>query len=25
VEEQKRALDGMIVFYNEHFKEELNS
>ena len=25
VEEQKRALDGMIVFYNEHFKEDLNS
>jgi len=22
VEEQKRALDGMIVFYNEHFREE---
>jgi len=22
VEEQKRALDGMVVFYNEHFREE---
>ena len=25
VEEQKRALDEMIAFYNEHFREELNS
>ena len=25
VEEQKRALDEMIAFYNEHFKEDLNS
>ena len=25
VEEQKKALDEMIAFYNEHFKEELNS
>lgn len=25
VEEQKRALDGMIAFYNEHFREDLNS
>ena len=25
VEEQKRALDDMITFYNEYFKEESNS
>ncbi|EMR73447.1 putative transcriptional regulator [Thaumarchaeota archaeon SCGC AB-539-E09] len=25
VEEQKRALDDMIAFYNEHFKEEPHS
>ena len=25
VEEQKRALDEMIAFYNEHFREDLNS
>ena len=25
VEEQRRALDEMITFYNEHFKEEPNS
>ncbi len=25
VEEQKKALDEMIAFYNEHFKEDLNS
>ena len=25
VEEQKKALDEMITFYNEHFKEDLKS
>jgi DNA-binding PadR family transcriptional regulator len=25
VEEQKKALDEMIVFYNEYFKEDINS
>ena len=25
VEEQKKALDEMLAFYNEHFKEDLNS